>query len=96
MSDVVDDIDTCNALLLEQEHCLAFLFAEDCDKHVGTRHFAFTGTLHMEYGTLQDTLEAQRRLGFAIFVMNGNQRRGGVDKLLQVVFEFVEVRTTGP
>src|SRR5450830_178387 len=95
MGDVVDDIDTCNALLLEQEDRLAFLLAEDRDQHVGARHFTLTGTLHMEDSTLQDTLKAQSRLGFAILVMDGDQRRGGVDELLQIVLEFIEIGATG-
>ncbi len=45
----------------------------------------------MEHSALQYPLEAQGRLGFAVLVMHGDQWRGGVDKLLQVMLEFVEV-----
>ncbi|MNM93621.1 hypothetical protein D3C81_1060010 [compost metagenome] len=95
MGDVVDHIDPGHALLLEQEHGLTFLFAEDRHQHVGASHFALAGALHMEHGTLQHTLEAQGRLGFAILVVDGNQGSGGIDELLQVVLEFVEIGATG-
>ncbi|MNP67846.1 hypothetical protein D3C76_1637230 [compost metagenome] len=49
----------------------------------------------MEDCALQYTLEAQGWLGFAVLVVHGDQRRGGVDELLQVVFEFVEVCAAG-
>ncbi|MDT4809889.1 hypothetical protein FQZ97_427910 [compost metagenome] len=96
MGDVVDHIYTGDALLLEQEHRLAFLFAEDRHQHIGAGHLALAGTLHMEHRTLQDALEAQRRLGFAILVVLGNQRRGGVDEFLQVPPQLVQVRPASP
>jgi hypothetical protein len=95
VGDIVDDIDAGNALLLEQKHCLTFLLTENRHQHVGAGDFTLAGTLHMEHGTLQYTLEAQGWLGLAILVMHGNQRRGGVDELLKVVFEFVEVCAAG-
>ena len=58
VGDVVDHIDAGHALLLEQEHGLAFLFAEDCHQHIGAGHFALAGALHVEHGTLQHALEA--------------------------------------
>ncbi len=58
VGNVVDHVDTGHALLLEQEHGLAFLFAEDRHQHIGTGHFTFAGALHVEHGTLQHTLEA--------------------------------------
>src|SRR5471030_2117192 len=94
MGDVVDDINTGNALLLEEEYGLAFLLAEDRHEHVGPCDFALAGALYVENGTLQYPLEAQGWLGLAVLVMNGDQRRGGVDKLLQVMLEFVEIGTT--
>ncbi len=93
VGDVVDHVDPRDALLLEQEHRLTFLFAEDRDQHVGAGDFALAGTLHVEYRTLQDALEAQGRLGFAILVVLGNQRRGGIDELLQVSPQLVQIRT---
>ena len=35
--------------------------------------------------TLQNALESQRRLSFAFFIVLWNKRRGGVDKLLQIM-----------
>lgn len=95
MGDVVDDINACNALLFQQEHCLAFLLTEDGDQHVSASHFAFARALYVKDSTLQNTLEAQGGLGLAILVMHGDQRRGGVDELLQVMLEFVEVCAAG-
>ncbi|MNZ68843.1 hypothetical protein D3C78_871190 [compost metagenome] len=91
MGDVVDDIYTGNALLFQQEHRLTLLLTEDRDQHVGASHFAFARALYVKHSTLQYTLEAQGWLGFAILVMHGDQWRGGVDELLQVMLEFVEV-----
>ncbi|RMP70909.1 hypothetical protein ALQ17_02429 [Pseudomonas fluorescens] len=91
VGDVVDDIDTGNALLFKQEHCLAFLFAENCHQHIGARDFTLTGALNMEHGTLKHPLEAQGWLGLTVFIVDWNKWRCGVDKLLQVMLEFVEV-----
>ena len=96
MGDVVDHIDAGHALLLEQEHGLTFLLAEDRDQDISAGHFTLAGALHMEDSTLQNALEAQSRLGFAIFIVLRNQWRGGVDKLLQIVAQLVEVGPTGP
>ncbi len=93
MGDVVHHIDTRDALLLEQEHRLAFLFAEDRHQDIGPGHFALAGTLHVEHRTLQDALEAQRRLGFALVVVLRDQRRGGIDEFLQVAPQLVQVGT---
>ncbi|MCY1173017.1 hypothetical protein D9M73_131660 [compost metagenome] len=95
MGDVVDHVDAGHALLLEQEHGLAFLFAEDRHQHVGAGHFALARALHVEHGTLQHALEAQGWLGFTVFVVDRDQRRGGVDELLQVMLELVEIGATG-
>ena len=95
VGDVVDNVDARHALLLEQEHCLAFLFAEDRHQHIGAGHFALAGALHVEHGTLQHTLEAQGRLRLAVLVMHRDQRGGRIDELLQVVLEFVEIGATG-
>jgi hypothetical protein len=39
----------------------------------------------MKHRTLQDSLKAQGWLSFTLFVMLRDQRRGGVDELLQIV-----------
>lgn len=49
----------------------------------------------MEHRALQHALEAQSWLGFALFVVLGNQRRGGVDELLQIMAQLVEIGSTG-
>ena len=50
---------------------LGLLFAEDGDQDIGTAHLGIAGRLDMEDGTLQHALEAQRRLGFPVFVVTG-------------------------
>ncbi|MCY1410751.1 hypothetical protein D3C76_1354550 [compost metagenome] len=91
MSDVVHHIDSGHALLLEQKDGLALLFTENRHQHVGASDFTLARALYVKDSTLQDTLETQGWLGFAILVVEGDQWRGGVDELLQVVLEFVEV-----
>ena len=96
MSDVIDDIDTRNVLLLEQENRLAFLLAEDGDQDIGAGDFTLARALHMEYGTLQNSLEAQGWLGFTLFIVLWDKWRGGINELLQVVPELVQARPAGP
>ncbi len=96
MSDVIDDIDTRNVLLLEQENRLAFLLAEDGDQDIGTGDFTLARALHMEYGTLQNSLEPQGGLGFALFIVLWNKWCGGINEFLQVVPELVQARPAGP
>ena len=95
MGNVIDHIDAGHALLLEQEHRLAFLFAEDRHQHIGTGNLALAGALDMKHGTLQHTLEAQGRLSLAVFVADGNQRGRRIDELLQIMLELVEIGATG-
>ncbi|MCY1518282.1 hypothetical protein D9M68_529940 [compost metagenome] len=96
VGDEIDHVDAGDVLLLEQEYRLAFLFAEDGDQYVGAGHLALAGALHVEHRALQDTLESQGRLGLAIFVVLRDQRRRGIDELLQVVPELVQIGATGP
>jgi len=44
---------------------------------------------------LQHALKPERRLCLAVLVMNGDQRSGGVDELLQIMLEFIEVCAAG-
>ena len=83
--DVVDDIDTRDVLLLEEEYGLTLLLAENRDQHVCTGHLPLARTLHVEYGTLQNTLEAKRRLGFTLFIVLWNKWSGGINEFLQIV-----------
>ena len=82
MSNVVDDIDAGNILLLEQKNRLTLLLAEDRNQNVGASHFPLTRTLDMKNGALKHTLKPERRLSFTLFVMLGNERSGGVYELL--------------
>ena len=91
----VDHVDARHALLLEQEYGLAFLLTEDGHQHIGAGHFTLAGALHMEHRTLQDPLEPQGWLGFTVFVVDGDQGSRGINKLLQVMLEFLEVCATG-
>ncbi|MCY1540382.1 hypothetical protein D9M68_760180 [compost metagenome] len=52
VGDVVDDVDTGHALLLQQEYGLTLLLAEDGDQYVGACDFTLAGTLHVEYRAL--------------------------------------------
>ncbi|MDT4859169.1 hypothetical protein FQZ97_936680 [compost metagenome] len=45
----------------------------------------------MKDGALQDPLKAQGRLSLTLLVMLRDQRSGGIDELLKVVAQFVEV-----
>src|SRR5690606_25448270 len=83
MSDVVDYIYTRHALLLEQEDRLALLLADNGHQHARPGDFTLARALHMEYRTLQNALEAQRRLGFPLFMELRDQRRDGIEELLQ-------------
>ena len=91
----IHHINAGNALLLEQEYRLAFLLAENGHEHVGAGHFTLARTLDVKYRTLQDPLKTERRLGFTVFIVNGDQRGCGINKLLQVMLEFVEVCAAG-
>jgi len=91
----VDDIDPRHALLLEQEYCLAFLLAEDRHEHVGASDFTLARALHMEHRALQDALKSKRRLGFTIFLMHRNKRCCGVNELLQIAAQFIQIRSAG-
>ncbi len=93
VGDEIDHIDARNTLLLEQEHRLTFLLTENRHQHVGACHFSLPGALYMEYRALQYPLKAQGRLSLTFFVMLWNQRGGGIDELLKVVTQFVEVGT---
>ena len=92
----IDHINACNALLLEQENSLAFLFAENCHQHIGPGDFTLTRTLHMKDRALQHTLKTQRGLRFTLFIVRRNERRGGVNELLEVMPQFVQIGPASP
>ena len=60
------------------------LFAEDRDQHVRRRHFLLAARLDVEDGPLQDALETEGRLHFAVVIVL-EPRRGLVDEVLQVL-----------
>ncbi len=95
VGDVVDRIDPCHVLLLEEVDRLALLLGEDRNQYVGTGHFALARRLHVEHGPLKHSLEAQRRLGLALGLVFRNQRGGGIDEILQVGPQLVEIGPTG-
>ena len=70
------------------------LLAIDGDQHVGAIDFLFAGRLDMQNRTLDDTLEAERRLGVDI-VFAGDSRRVLVDEICQILAQGVGFRTTG-
>ncbi len=49
----------------------------------------------MEYSALQYALKAQRRLGFTLLILLGNQRRGGIDKFGQFAAQAIKVSAAG-
>ena len=42
MSDIVNSVYTCNALLLEEVNGLAFLLRENSDQHISASHFTLS------------------------------------------------------
>ena len=58
----VDCIQPGHVLQLQEIHRVAFALAEQGDEHVGSRHLVAPAALHMDGGTLHNTLEACCRL----------------------------------
>ena len=73
---------------------LGLLFAEDGDQDIGTAHLGIAGRLDMEDGTLQHALEAQRRLGFPVFVVTGDERGRLIDEGADLFAHLFHIRTT--
>ncbi len=76
---IVDDFETGNILFLQEIDRLGFLLAENGHQHVSTVDLTFSGRLYVENRTLQDALEAQRRLGLT-FLGHRHQGRGFIQK----------------
>ena len=95
MGNEVDDINAGNLLLLEEEHRLAFLLAEDRYQHIGTTDLTFARALHMKDCALQYTLKTQGWLGFTIAILFWNQRGCRVDKLGQFPAQALHVGAAG-
>src|SRR5690625_4941491 len=95
MGDVIYRINPGHTLLFQEINRLALLLGEYCHQYVGASHFVLARRLHVEYGTLQYALEAQRWLCFTLTLLIRNERRGGVDEILQVGPQLVEVGPAG-
>ena len=91
VGDVVHHVQAGDGLLLQAMHRVAFLLREQGDQHVGAgRRLAAIG-LHVEHGPPHDALEAQGRLRLAI-VAGRNLRRVGVDELVELLAQRVDIR----
>ena len=67
MRNEVHHIESADFMFTQQVSGLRLLLAENGHQYVGAGHFAAARRLHVEDGALQHTLEAQRRLGVALF-----------------------------
>ena len=92
--DEIDHVEARDLGAVQQVHRVALLLAEDGDEHVGDADFLLARGLHVEHGALQDALEAERRLHFAVFVVR-QARRGAVEVLVERVLEPGQVRAAG-
>jgi hypothetical protein len=91
----IDHVQSRHALGLEKEHSLAFLFTEDRHQHIGPGDLTLAGRLHVKYRPLQHSLEAQGRLGIAIFLVFGYQGCRGIDELDQVAPQSADIGAAG-
>ena len=73
---------------------MRLLLAEDRDQHVRNRDFLLAARLHVEDGPLQNALEAERRLDFAV-VLGSERGRRLVDEFLELDLQSREVGATG-
>ena len=66
--DEIHHVQPGHPLLMQVIHGVRIFFAEDCDQHVGARHFLFAAPrrLHMHDGALDHTLKPKGRLGVNI------------------------------
>ena len=94
MGNAVHDIEARDVLLVEQIDRMRLTLAEDRDQHVGAVHFLLARGLHVEHRTLQHALEAQGRLGVAIFVLR-QQRRGFANEFDELASQRAEIRAAG-
>ena len=92
--DVVDDVQARDALLLQEVHRVGVLLAEDRHQHVGAGDFLLARGLHVQDGTLDDALEAER--GLRVHLAVGRDARGLLgDVLRQVLAQLVHVGAAG-
>ena len=94
MRDVVNDVETRHAALVQKIDRVRFLFAEDRDEHIGARDFFLAGRLHMEDGPLNHALKALRGLRVGVR-MSGQTRRVFADEIGEYATELLEVDSAG-
>ena len=94
MGNVIDDVDASDLLLLQEEHSLAFLLAEDGDEHICAADLALARALHVEDRTLQYALKTKRGLGFALHIVFGYQRCGRINEFSQLPPQPLHVGST--
>src|SRR3954468_18040047 len=75
VSDVINNIDACNALLFQIINSLAFLLAKNCDQYICASNFLFAGRLNVKNRALQYALETECWLGFAFQIIFRNEWR---------------------
>ena len=73
---------------------MALFFAEDRDQDIGDTDFFAAARLHMEHGTLQHPLEAERRLHLAVLARL-QARRAGFDVRMEFGGETVGLGAAG-
>ncbi len=92
--DVVDHVQARHILLVQQEHRLAILLAEQGNQHVGAGDLLLSGGLYVEHRPLQHPLEAERRLRLAGITL-GDQRRRFLDEGDDVLAQFRIIAAAG-
>jgi len=91
----IHHINAGDILHTQKVHRLTFLFGKNGHQHIGALYFLFAGRLHMEDGALQNALKTQSRLGLGFGIVEGDHRRGGIDKLVEIAAQHGEINTTG-
>ncbi len=94
MGDAIDDVQARDVLLVEEIHRVGLALAEDRDQYVGAVDFLLARGLHVEHRALQHALEAQGRLGIAVFVFR-QQRGRFADEFDELTAQRVEVGAAG-
>jgi len=94
MGDVVNNVETRDTLQVQEINGLGLFLTENRDQDIAACHFILAARLHVEYSTLQHTLESKRGLDI-VFVVLCQQRRLLFDVLAQCVPQFRDVRIAG-
>ena len=92
--DVVDDVQTRHAALVQEIDGMRFLLAEDRDEHVGAGHFLLARRLHVKDRALNHALEALRRLRIGVR-MSGKPRRVFADEIGEHPAKLLEIDSAG-